>query len=91
MVCTWFGELCYCSPLPVLPCPTWVLLRYVLQTIFLFVEAGAEISTLTLHHKCHRELYRLTLHWWSQTLVGLTWFLNVPQSAQLCLGWWEFG
>ena len=36
MVCMWFGELCYCSCLPVLPCHAWVLLGYVLQTIFLY-------------------------------------------------------
>ena len=32
MVCTWLGELCYCSCLPVLPGPAWVLLSYVLHT-----------------------------------------------------------
>ena len=32
MVCTWLGELCYCSCLPVLPDPAWVLLSYVLHT-----------------------------------------------------------
>ena len=36
MVCTWFGELCFCSCLPVLPCSAWVLLSYVLQAIFLY-------------------------------------------------------
>ena len=35
MVRTWFGEFCYCSCLPVLPYPAWVLLSYILHTIFL--------------------------------------------------------
>ena len=33
MVGTWLGDLYYCSSLPVLPGPTWVLLSYVLHTI----------------------------------------------------------
>ena len=32
MVCTWLGELCYCSCLPVLPGLARVLLSYVLHT-----------------------------------------------------------
>ena len=36
MVCTWFDLVCYASCLHVLPCPAWVLLSYVLQTIFLY-------------------------------------------------------
>ena len=49
MVCTWwFGELCYCSCLPVLPCPDWVLLSYVLQTIFLYpVHIDAAVDALS--------------------------------------------
>ena len=34
-LCTWLGELYYCSCLPVLSGPAWVLLSYVLQT-FIF-------------------------------------------------------
>ena len=34
MVCTSLGELDYCSCLPVLAGPDWVLLSYVLETFF---------------------------------------------------------
>ena len=37
MVCTWFGVLSYCSCLPLMPCLAWVLLSYVLQTLFLYL------------------------------------------------------
>lgn len=33
--CTWFGELCLCCSLTALPGPAWVLLKYVLQRLFL--------------------------------------------------------
>ena len=48
MVCPWFSELCYCSCLPVLPCPAWVMLSYVMQTIFLYLV--------------HNEYVRVTTH-----------------------------
>ena len=32
--CTWFGEVCCCSSLTLLPGPAWVLLSYVLHTLF---------------------------------------------------------
>ena len=34
MAGTWFGEICSCCCLPALTGPAWVLLKYVLQTIF---------------------------------------------------------
>ena len=34
MVCMWFGDICYCSCLSVLPCPAWVLLSYVCKPFF---------------------------------------------------------
>ena len=34
-VCTWLGELYYCSCLAVLPSPLWVLLSYVLRAFIL--------------------------------------------------------
>ena len=34
MARTWFGEIPYCCSLTVLLGPAWVLLKYVLQTIF---------------------------------------------------------
>ena len=34
MACTWFGEVYSCCCLTSLPKPAWVLLDYVLQTIF---------------------------------------------------------
>ena len=34
MACTWFGEIPSCCSLTVLLGPAWVLLKYVLQTIF---------------------------------------------------------
>ena len=34
MVCTWFGEIPSCCSLTALLGPVWVLLNYVLQTIF---------------------------------------------------------
>ena len=33
--CTWFGEVCLCCSLTALPGPAWVLLKYVLQRLFL--------------------------------------------------------
>ena len=33
--CTWFGEVCSCCCLPALPGLAWVLLKYVLQRLFL--------------------------------------------------------
>merc|ERR1739836_181368 len=33
--CTWFGEVCLCCSLTPLPGPAWVLLKYVLQRLFL--------------------------------------------------------
>ena len=35
ILCTWFGEICSCCSLTVLPGPAWVLLNYVLQRILL--------------------------------------------------------
>ena len=35
MACTWFGEIRSCCCLPALTGPAWVLLKYVLLTIFL--------------------------------------------------------
>ena len=34
MACTWFGEISSCCSLTALLGPVWVLLNYVLQTIF---------------------------------------------------------
>ena len=34
MACTWFGEVPSCCSLILLLSPAWVLLKYVLQTIF---------------------------------------------------------
>ena len=34
MACTWFGEVPSCCSLSLLLGPAWVLLKYVLQTIF---------------------------------------------------------
>ena len=34
MACTWFGEVPSCCSLTLLLFPAWVLLNYVLQTIF---------------------------------------------------------
>ena len=34
MACTWFGEIPSCCSLTLLLGPAWVLLKYVLQTIF---------------------------------------------------------
>ena len=48
MVCTWLGELCYCSCLPVLPGPAWVLLSHVLHTFISgsvqYVPTNLELS-----------------------------------------------
>ena len=33
--CTWFGEVCFCCSLTALPGPAWVLLKCVLQRLFL--------------------------------------------------------
>ena len=38
-VCTWSGDLNYCSCLPVLPGPAWVLLSNVLHT---FISGSVE-------------------------------------------------
>ena len=43
MVCTWSGELCYCSYLPVLLGPAWVLLSYVLHT---FISGSVKVKKL---------------------------------------------
>ena len=34
MACTWFGEILSCCSLALLLGPAWVLLKYVMQTIF---------------------------------------------------------
>ena len=33
--CTWFGEVCLGCSITALPGPAWVLLKYVLQRLFL--------------------------------------------------------
>ena len=44
MVCTWLGELYYCSCLPVLPDPPWIQLSYVLHT---FILASVDVRRAT--------------------------------------------
>ena len=56
MVCTWFGELSYCSCRPVVPCSAWVLLSYVWQTIFTLsciVEFPLNLSTQGAKFRIH--------------------------------------
>ena len=47
MVFMWLGELYYCSCLPVLPGPAWVLLAYGLQT-FISGSVQGDIVGLSL-------------------------------------------
>ena len=49
MVCTWLGELYYCSCLPVQPGPALVLLSYVLQTFFHYSVGKLENALLALY------------------------------------------
>ena len=42
--CTWFGEVCYCCCLPALPGLAWVLLKYVLQRLFLISVFATTLS-----------------------------------------------
>ena len=44
MVYTWLGEFYYCSCLPVLPDPDWVLLSYVLHT---FISGSVSIDSVS--------------------------------------------
>ena len=57
MVCKWFGEICYCSCLPVLSCPAWVLLGYVMQTIFHYPVHSEHIQ---FHCSDLKAKYRVT-------------------------------
>ena len=51
---------------------------------------GDQDQDITIHNstlgKCNYRASHLVVD-----LVWLTWILVVPLSAQLCLGWWEFG
>ena len=45
--CTWFGELCYSCSLNALPSLAWVLLKYVLQRLFLISVYMGRASLLS--------------------------------------------
>ena len=53
MACTWFGEIPSCCSLTALLGPVWVLLNYVLQTIF-----SGPVVLKDLINTVHIEVYK---------------------------------
>ena len=57
LVRTWLGKIALCSFLPLLPGPAWVLLSYVLHTLFL-CPVFALYPFNMLSNKLHLDLKR---------------------------------